>query len=100
MQHGLALVRIFKGVEAEIDRLVGDSDRKNADRMISELRKRGLITEWEFHFLNALRALRNEFGHGRASEPTEAELTMLYSYCDGALLLSALLLARLNSVGR
>ena len=99
-QYGLALVRLFKGLEAEVDRLVRDSEQGNADKMISELKKRALITEWEFHFLNGVRALRNEFGHGKARQPSEDELTMLYSLCDGALLLAAILLARLNSIRR
>lgn len=99
-QYGLAFVRLFKGIEAEIDRLVEDAVPRNADRMIAELKRRELISEWEFHFLNGLRALRNEFGHGRAEQPNEGELSMLYSLCDGALLLGTFLLAKLNAMGR
>ena len=99
-QHGLALVRLFKGIEAEIDRLVEDTAIQNADRMITELKRRELISEWEFHFLNGLRALRNEFGHGRAEQPNEEELKVLYSLCDVALLLGTFLLAKLNATGR
>ena len=99
-QYGLALVRLFKGIEAETDRLVRDAGLQNADRMIAELKRRGMISEWEFHFLNGLPALRNEFGHGRAEQPKEGELAMLYSLCDGALLLGTFLLAKLNAMGR
>jgi uncharacterized protein YutE (UPF0331/DUF86 family) len=43
--------------------------------MIAELKRRGMISEWEFHFLNGLRALRNEFGHGRAELQIEPSHT-------------------------
>lgn len=77
-----------------------DAELQNAERMIAELKRRELITEWEFHFLNGLRAMRNEFGHGRAEQLKEVELAMLYSLCDGALLLGTFLLAKLNAMGR
>ncbi len=97
-KYDLVFFTIFKGIEAEAKRLLPKGyDREKPERIISAVQDAGLVSECEFHFLNALRALRNEVGHGRPYEPASSERVFLENEVKAGILVAILILMRLQT---
>jgi hypothetical protein len=97
-KYDLMFLTVFKGIEAEAKRLLGSSyEREKPDKIVSGLQKFGLVSEAEFHFLNGLRAVRNEVGHGRPEEPQTEERLFVQNEIKVGGILAVLMLMRLQS---
>jgi hypothetical protein len=94
----LVFLTMFKGVEAEAKRLLGkEYEKQKPEKIVSALQSQGWLTETDFHMLNALRALRNEVGHGRPEELSPIDKKFLDSEIKVSALLAILLLMDLES---
>jgi hypothetical protein len=98
--YELVFLTIFKGIEAEAKRLLGrEYAEEKPEKITSRLRDAGLLSECEFHFLNGLRALRNEVAHGKPAKPDPANTVFLRSEIKAGILLAIVVLMRLQSKG-
>jgi len=95
----LVFLTIFKGIEAEAKRLLGkDRMKEKPDRFVAALQDSGLVSECEFHFLNGLRAVRNEVAHGKAEDSEALDRLFLRNEIKVGVLLAILLLMRLQAL--
>jgi len=95
----LVFLTIFKGIEAEAKRLLGKNCLKEKpDRLVAALQDSGLVSECEFHFLNGLRAIRNEVAHGKPRESEALDRIFLRNEIKVGVLLAILLLMRLQAL--
>jgi hypothetical protein len=100
-KYDLMFLTMFKGIEAEAKRLLGpEYEKQKPEKIVSGLQSKGWLTESEFHMLNALRALRNEVGHGKPEEPSPEDRVFLDSEIKVSVLLAILLLMQLQSKGQ
>lgn len=94
----LAFLTLFKAVESEAKRHLGkEYENEKPEKLIQGLRERNMVTEWEFHLLNGLRALRNEIGHGKVRLPESEELQFLSALTEAALISTFPLLMHIQS---
>jgi len=97
-KYELEFLTIFKGVESEAKRILEiNYDKEKPDKIIDALKKSGLISEIEFHFLNGLRALRNEIAHGKPKESNPVGNFFIQNEIKAGILFAILLLMRLQS---
>ncbi|MCJ7768416.1 hypothetical protein MUP79_08500 [Candidatus Bathyarchaeota archaeon] len=97
-KYELVFLALFKGIEAEAKRLLGkEYAEEKPEKIVSGLHAAGLLSEREFHFLNGLRALRNEVAHGRPAEADPANTVFLRSEIKAGILLAIVVLMRLQS---
>jgi hypothetical protein len=97
-KYELEFLTIFKGIESEAKRILEiNHDKEKPDKIIDALKKSGLISEIEFHFLNGLRALRNEIAHGKPEESNPVDNFFIQNEIKAGILLAILLLMRLQS---
>ena len=98
-KYDLVFLVLFMGIEAEAKRLLKDVDltKEKPDKIIAALLNSDWVSEYEFHFLNGLRALRNEIAHGHPQESSLHKKIFIDNEVKIGVLIAILLLMLLQS---